>query len=114
MEPAHPPLPTARSLLFHPATGIHTSILISDCAVGREVAATRQNAGRVVYTLPPRPPRPPGAVNPPAATVWAVVISVCGSFKVIRLSQGAAAAQPANRSIASIGRTISLLCRPAS
>ena len=44
-RPAHPPLPTAWNLPFHPPVGSHTSILISESLVGFNVAATRQNDG---------------------------------------------------------------------
>src|ERR1700721_220631 len=46
MEPPQPPLPTARNLPFHPATGSHTSIPISESLVGLSIAATRQKGGR--------------------------------------------------------------------
>jgi len=46
MEPPQPPLPTARNLPFHPVTGSHTSIPISESLVGLSVAATRQKGGR--------------------------------------------------------------------
>src|ERR1700691_3368786 len=46
MEPPQPPLPTATNLPFHPVTGSHTSIPISESLVGLSVPATRQNGGR--------------------------------------------------------------------
>jgi hypothetical protein len=42
--PAHA-LPWPRNLLFHPFVGIHTSIFMSESAVGLSTAITRQNAG---------------------------------------------------------------------
>src|SRR5437867_6665643 len=45
MEPAQPPLPTAWNFPFQFASGIHTSILISESLDGFSVAATLQNAG---------------------------------------------------------------------
>src|SRR2546427_10469506 len=45
MEPAQPPLPTAWNFPFQFASGIHTSILISESLDGFSVAAPLQNAG---------------------------------------------------------------------
>src|SRR5262249_49308059 len=45
MYPPNPPLPTPRYLSFQLASGIHTSILMSESVDGLNVAATRQNAG---------------------------------------------------------------------
>src|SRR6187399_1422349 len=98
MLPFQPPLPTIRNLPFHavlpgaPAArgaGSHTSILMSESAVGLSVAATRQNAGRSANALPPRPP---GCENAPAATASAAVIVALGSASDARLSQVAACA----------------------
>src|SRR6185295_3736896 len=88
--PFQPPLPTMRNLPFQPLAGSHTSILMSESAVGLSVAATRQNAGRSANGLPP--PRPPGWENAPAATASAAVIVACGNATDERLSQLAAAA----------------------
>src|SRR5688572_18029901 len=99
MLPFQPPFPTIRNLPFHTVppvapsargAGSHTSILMSDSAVGLSVAATRQNAGRSANGLPP--PRPPGWVKAPAATVSTVVTVACGNASEARLSQVAAAA----------------------
>src|SRR5512137_392621 len=90
MEPAKPPLPWLRYLPFHPATGIHTSILMLESAAGLISAAMRQNAGSSLKIagfgigL--------GSSNAPAATVCAEVIVVSGSFRLPRLSQGTACA----------------------
>src|SRR5216683_3085652 len=98
MTPAHPPLPTAWNFPFHPEAGSHTSILMSESVVGASVAATRQNAGRLANgpgpTPGPRPARPAGGVNCPAATGCAMVIVECGSASAARLSQVAEAARP--------------------
>src|SRR5947199_8269509 len=58
---------------------------------GFSVAATRQNAGRSAADASPRPPRPTGGANAPAATGWASVMVVSGSASIARLSQEAAA-----------------------
>src|SRR6188508_427378 len=89
MLPFQPPLPTAWNLPFQPAAGIHTSILMSESAVGLSVAATRQNAGRSANGLPP--PRPPaGAGIAPAATVCASVTVASLNLRPVKLSHGAA------------------------
>src|SRR5581483_604018 len=65
---------------------------------GLRVAATRQNAGRVLALLAPRPPpRAPGSVKPPAATLSAVVIVASGS-----LSDASASHEPAAASGATV------------
>src|SRR5262245_10335869 len=58
---------------FQPVTGNHTSILMSESAVGFNVAATRQNAGSERFGWKP------GTANAPASTCAAVVIVVSGS-----------------------------------
>src|SRR5580700_397109 len=78
MIPAHAPFPTDCSLPFQPPPGIQTSILISESLVGFRVAATRQNAGRLLYTAPAFGPRPGGAGNAPASTGIARVMAACG------------------------------------
>src|SRR5688500_5275777 len=93
MLPFHPPLPTAWNLPFQPDAGSQTSILMSDSGVGVSVAATRQNAGRSLNCA--APPRPPGAVNAPAATDCADVMVAPDSFIDDRLSQVAANAESA-------------------
>src|SRR6185295_17949147 len=86
---------TIRNFPFQLAAGSHTSILMSESAVGFNVAATRQNAGRSTNGLPPRPP---GCVKAPAATVSAAVIVADGRASDARLSQVAARAAVAVRS----------------
>ena len=50
IAPPHPPFPVPFSFPFHAApSGIHTSILISESLVGRNVAATLQNAPSFGY-----------------------------------------------------------------
>src|SRR6266404_8219245 len=73
MAPDHPPLPLAWNLPFQAASvaGIHTSILISESLDGRNVAATRHDAGR----------------SPSAGARRAEVIVVASSFRLARLSQ---------------------------
>src|SRR5262249_50561675 len=94
MFPFQPPLPTASNLPFQLDAGNHTSILISESLVGFMVAATWQNAGKSVNCAPPpRPPParpPPPGENAPAATDCAIVMVVSGSFRLARLSHGAA------------------------
>src|SRR6478672_10497446 len=89
IAPFHAPLPTAWNLPFQFAAGSQTSILMSESADGVSVAATRQNAGRSVMAFP-RPPRPPGTSNAPAATGCAIVIFASGSVSEARLSHVAA------------------------
>src|SRR5229473_1496110 len=95
MVPAHPPLPTASNLPFHPDSGIQISTLISESLDGFSVAAMRQNAGRSrsACTVGGEPGAPAGAggVNAPASTKRASVIVVFGSVIDVRLSHGAAA-----------------------
>src|SRR6188768_4529062 len=94
MLPFQPPLPTIRNLPFQLAAGSHTSILMSESAVGLSVAATRQKAGRSANGLPPRPP---GCENAPAATASAAVIVAAGSASDARLSHVAACVDAAVR-----------------
>src|SRR5437867_5322337 len=71
--PAHPPLPTAKNLPFHPDAGNQISVLMSESLLGVNVAVTRQKAGRLpngFAAAPPRPaPPPPGGTKAPAATI---------------------------------------------
>src|SRR5437773_1312296 len=89
MAPPHPPFPTAWNFPFQPEAGIQTSILMSESLVGLSVAATRQNAGRLLNASPcaaPRPPSAAGGINEPAATDSASEIVVLGSACELRLS----------------------------
>src|SRR5580658_8222495 len=74
--PANPPLPMPCSLPFQPASGIHTSILISESAVGLAMTTTRQNAGTPLYgAVRSRLPEGPGGpANPPASTTSAKMV----------------------------------------
>src|SRR5262250_809237 len=91
IAPVQPPFPTAINFPFHPETGIQTSILMSESVVGLMVAATRQNAGRVLYTGGTTAPGAAPGSNAPAATVWARVMVVSGSLREDRPSQEVAA-----------------------
>src|SRR6187399_128101 len=71
MLPAQPPLPTPWSLPFHPETGSHTSILMSESLDGLSVAVTRHIAGRLAnacgaFGTPPAGEA--GGLNSPAPT----------------------------------------------
>src|SRR5215472_4803869 len=105
MYPPNPPFPTPRYLLFQLASGIHTSILMSESVDGFNVAATRQNAGSclksAVGCASPRPVT--GGENAPAATDCASVIAVFGNESAWRLSQVAARdAEPMQTTIRSL------------
>lgn len=88
MLPAQPPLPTASNLPFQLVAGSQTSILMSESGDGVRVAVTRQKAGRVVKGLGPRPGA--GGVKAPAATVWAAVMVVVGSLRLVSVVQSTA------------------------
>src|SRR5262245_31491262 len=93
MVPAHPPLPTAWNLPFHPASGNQTSTLMSESLDGRIVAAMRQKAGRPRKTCAAAggAATAAGGANAPASTTLAIVMVVCGSAIDARLSHEAAA-----------------------
>ena len=74
MVPAHPPLPTACSLLFQPEDGSQTSTLMSESDEGVNVALTRQKAGSCANALDRALPRPPGEVKAPGPTLWTASI----------------------------------------
>src|SRR5688572_13798130 len=99
IEPPYPPFPTAWNLLFHCASGIHTSILISESLEGLSVAATRQNAGSCLNVTLACAPAGPVTVaeNSPAATGCATVMAVFGSDKASKLSHVAACDSDVNR-----------------
>ena len=85
-DPAEPPEPSPRKLPFHVVVGIHTSTPISEVLVGVSVAATRQNAGRLVSGV-----IDPGGVKLPAGTDCVVMPVVPGGSAAARLSHGVAA-----------------------
>jgi hypothetical protein len=89
MSPAKPPLPRPRSFLFQPATGNHTSILMSESMVGLAVADTRQNGGSDLYkALMSRPENGAGGpTNVPASTSRASVIVVAATASLASRSQ---------------------------
>src|SRR4029450_5972214 len=71
MPPPKPPFPVPRRFPFHPATGIQSSILMSESGLGINVARTRQKAGKSANGEggPPRPrpgPAPPAPAPRPA------------------------------------------------
>src|SRR5262245_29172166 len=122
MTPAQPPPPTNWNFPFQ-FSGIHTSMSICESAVGRSVAATRQNDGTArpagAAPAPPRPPRAPpsaagagplapsgagaaGGVNVPAGTTSAMVMVVVGSVMDLRFAQGVGAARAAPSIIAAM------------
>src|SRR5688572_25386608 len=91
--PAHPPLPTARNLPFHPDAGNQISVLMSESLDGVSVAVTRQNGGNREKALPAAPPRPDptGEVNAPAATTCAESILELGRATLARFWHAVAA-----------------------
>src|SRR3954470_5162258 len=68
MAPPNPPLPAACIFPFHPVSGSHTSIRISESDVGVNCAVTRQNAGSVLKASPADAFVAVGAVEAPAST----------------------------------------------
>src|SRR5215831_16861427 len=84
MLPAKPPLPTPWYLPFQPATGIHTSILMSESLAGLISAVTRQRAGASLNTAGFGAGL--GSSNAPAATTCADVMVVSGSLRALKLS----------------------------
>src|SRR6187200_3006388 len=99
MVPANPPFPTTCSLPFQPDEGSQTSALMSDCAPGLSVTATRQNDPSFANGFwPPggTPARPPGGAKEPVATVCASVTVPCGTASDARLSHVAADADDAH------------------
>ncbi len=103
-DPPHAPLPTTRSVPFHPATGSQISRPIEESRDGVTVASTRQNAGSLAYAAAPvRPARPPDALNAPAATSCARVIAASASESDARRSHGStSAAAPLRAAAAAI------------
>src|SRR5438552_2526143 len=103
MNPAQPPFPLPTNLPFQPEAGIQTSILISESALGFNVTATRQNAGKSLYGGRPSIWADDigtglAGVNAPAATDCAKVIVASGRESEARLShETAAAAGPAEK-----------------
>ena len=89
MEPANPPLPTARKRPFQPSAGIHNSTLMRESSVGVRTIRTRQCAG-MGSGVPPRPPRPPppGRTKGPSGAMSADVIAPFSIVNDVRLSHG--------------------------
>src|SRR5262249_29582129 len=113
VSPLHgPPLPVPRNFPFQfAATGIHSSILMSESLDGFSVAWIRQSAGRFANWLPPRalappwPPLPDGGVSAPGATFCASVIVVFRRDSLARSSQAVAACAGLTKSITSKNAT---------
>jgi hypothetical protein len=98
------------NLPFHrSAGGSQTSILISESLVGLMVAATRQKEGRSLYAISPswrRKEKEGGGAKAPAVTGAAIVIAVCGSESLERLSHGVAVIARAAKSKADAVKTV--------
>src|SRR5262249_11549580 len=110
IDPAQPPLPTARSLPFHvtlpsddgracpPETsaeaGSQTSILMFESVDGLSVAATRQKAGRL-FSVPLN-----GVAKEPAGSLCAIVSVGFGRESAVRPSHVAPCADGAIASAA--------------
>ncbi len=111
MVPAHPPLPTARSLPFHPVVGSQTSILIFESVDGVNVAATLQNAGKSVKALAGGAgcPAMVGMVKVPGATVSASVTLVAESTVEVSRSQVCVVCSPGG--VGTMGVTIAIVIR---
>src|SRR5262249_35507300 len=99
--PAHPPLPTAWKVPFHPVSGSQISTLISESLVGVSVAVTRQNSGSLAYIGGTAAPAGlgPGGTTAPSGTCSAAVIVVCASASLASVSQGAALAEADTESV---------------
>jgi hypothetical protein len=98
------------NLPFHrSAGGSQTSILISESLVSRMVAATRQKAGKSLYAISPgwrRNEKEGGGAKAPVVTEAAIVIVVCGSESLERLSHGVAAIAQAAKTKADAVKTV--------
>src|SRR5271154_3016268 len=81
IEPASPPFPICSNFPFQVSAGIHTSILISESAVGLISACTRQNAGKSIDGTSPG-----GNLKSPAGTTAAEVIVVFSSCSAANFS----------------------------
>jgi hypothetical protein len=85
---AYPPFPSPEYFPFQSATGIHTSILISESSVSFTSAVIRQNAGTVLKKSASAAGfAAPGGTNVLAAIVCADAIVVSGNFSAAKLSQ---------------------------
>src|SRR5258706_3758530 len=94
IDPANAPLPTCWDLPFHPATGIQTSVLMSESDEGVSVSCRRQNAGRpLIGRGACAPSGVAGGVNCPAGTTVAAVTLALVNFRApATRSQAAASA----------------------
>src|SRR5215831_9365625 len=79
--PSHPPFPVPSNFPFQLDAGSQTSNLISESLVGRDVAVTRQNGGRVLKSTEGRMGIPEGGANVPAGTSSASVIVVSANLR---------------------------------
>src|SRR5262245_944509 len=99
---------------FQLEAGSQTSILTLESAEGFSVAATRQNAGRLLTAFAP------AGVNEPAGRSSTAVIVVLGTESVFRVSHGAESAYVALITITTRKETfirrfmISPFCRDGS
>src|SRR5215472_18266461 len=97
------------------ATGIHTSIAISESALGLDTAVRRQNAGNVenACACAGFTPEFSGSVNAPLPTSAADVIVTCGNDSEVSDWHGAAQladGRPATHAtmiVTSLSRTVS-------
>src|SRR6188508_674737 len=91
MDPANPPVPTPWNFPFHVLpSGIQTSKLMCESAVGAATAATRQNAGTARGAAVPRGA---GGVNvPAAASDVAETIEMSGIRRSVNAAHGELAA----------------------
>src|SRR6476469_671347 len=88
--PSHPPFPVPSNFPFQLDAGSQTSNLISESLVGRDVALTRQNAGRVLKSTGGPMGTPGGSTKVPAGTICAWVIVVSGNLRFARLEHSCA------------------------
>src|SRR5262245_4069901 len=83
---------------------------MSESLEGFSVAATRQNAGRLAAAG--GAPRPPGGVNPPAATACTLVMVAFGMASAARLPQAPAACTRGENAVATPARVAATSAAP--
>src|SRR5215510_7296058 len=83
--PSQPPFPVPSNFPLQFDAGSQTSKLISESLVGRDVALTRQNAGRVLKSTGGPMGTPGGGTNAPAGTNCARVMVVSDNLRFARL-----------------------------
>src|SRR5579872_4421978 len=97
-----------------PGGGSQTSILMIESLVGRRVAATRQKAGRSLYSTSPGwtfSEKEAGGANAPGVTCAAIATAVCGRASFERSSQVVAAIAQAASAQADAARKAGGGCR---